>query len=692
MTANPSTGRSPQAGAGGKHTGRTGESIEIAIVGAGPRGMSVLERLCANERASSRHSSVTVHVVDPAPSGAGAVWRWDQSRHLMTNTVASQITIYTDDSARIDGPIEPGPSLYDWAQSLATMGPLGGYDEQTRAEARTLGPNSYPTRTFYGRYMHDCFRQIVARAPEWVTVRVHRSRAVAMADTLGDPDGPQGIRLEDGTRLNHLDAVVLALGHVPSRLAPQEARVASLARIHHLTYIAPANPADVRLDGIRPGEPVLLRGLGLNFFDYLALFTYGRGGQFIRRSGLLTYRPSGDEPALFGFSRRGIPYHARGENEKGPFGRHYPRLLTTEVVSRLRSRVTPLHFRRELWPLISREVESVYYGALLAGEGRAAERDEFVTRYLGTPDRSGVESLLNRYGVPARDRWDWDRIATPYRGRRFADRAEFRTWLLGYLADDVAAAHEGNVSGPLKAALDVLRDLRNEVRMAVDHGGLDGDSHRDDLDGWYTPLNAYLSVGPPASRIEEMAALVRAGVLALTGPGTQVRFDATDPGFVAHSAVVPGAPIRSRVLIEARLADGGLPRTADPLLRHLLDTEQCRPHRIPTSTGGTYETGGLDVTGRPNRLLDGRGRAHPRRFAYGVPTEGVHWVTFAGIRPGVDSVTVGDSDAIARAVLALSRVGRVGNPPARERRVGAPEAAVDADAEAGAAVGAGVIV
>jgi hypothetical protein len=60
------------------------------------------------------------------------------------------------------------------------------------------------------------------------------------------------------------------------------------------------------------------------------------------------------------------------------------------------------------------------------------------------------------------------------------------------------------------------------------------------------------------------------------------------------------------------------------------------------------------VTERPYHLIDAAGRAHPRRFAYGVPTESVHWVTAAGIRPGVNSVTLTDSDAIARAVLQLS--------------------------------------
>jgi len=59
------------------------------------------------------------------------------------------------------------------------------------------------------------------------------------------------------------------------------------------------------------------------------------------------------------------------------------------------------------------------------------------------------------------------------------------------------------------------------------------------------------------------------------------------------------------------------------------------------------------VTERPYRLIDGADVPHPRRFAYGVPTESVHWVTAAGIRPGVGSVTLEDSDAIAAAVLAV---------------------------------------
>ncbi|KJS53301.1 FAD/NAD(P)-binding domain-containing protein [Streptomyces rubellomurinus] len=643
-------------------TGRKQAGLEVCIVGAGPRGLSVLERLCANERARPSHDAVTVHVIDPAAPGAGAVWRQDQSQHLLMNTVASQITVYTDDSSRIDGPIEPGPSLYGWAAEIAAAGAASGQDEACLAEARALGPNTYPSRAFYGRYLNACFRQVIDGAPAHVTVVVHRSRAVAMADTHGIPGGPQGIRLEDGSRLNELDAIVLAQGHVAARPTPHEERTASLARIHHLTYLTPANPADLDLSGIEPGQNVLLRGLGLNFFDHMALFTIGRGGSFERVDERLVYRPSGREPKLFAWSRRGIPYHARGENEKGAYGRYYPRLLTAEYIAGLRRRAAagePVHFRTDLWPLISREVESVYYGTLLDARGRGAEREDFVQRYLTVARGDGFAFLCEEYGITEAERWDWDRLFRPYGDREFTGPEDFRDWLLDYLALDVEAARAGNLSGPLKAALDVLRDLRNEIRQAVDHGGLEGTSHRDDLEGWYTPLNAFLSIGPPVSRIEELIALIEAGVVELSGPGTEIRIDTGTPCYVLSSTKVPRTPVRATVLIEARLPEPDLRRTTDPLLQHLLSTEQATAYRIPAQDGSSYETGGLAVTERPYRLLDTRGRAHPRRYAYGVPTESVHWVTAAGIRPGVDSVTLGDSDAIARAVLALSPAAEV---------------------------------
>lgn len=632
----------------------------IAIVGAGPRGTSVLERVCASAPGTlAPGAHLTVHVVDPAPPGPGRVWRTAQPAELLMNTVASQVTLFTDESVECEGPIRPGPSLYAWAAALARSGSAGdAYDDRVRAEAAALGPDDYPSRAFYGHYLEWVFRRALRSAPDAVRVTVHRARATRLTDDgTGGPDGAgragrQRLVLDNGLALGGLDAVVLAQGHLPATPTPQQRRLARHAAADGLRYVPPANPADLDLTALRPGEAVLLRGLGLNFFDHVALLTTGRGGGFHHRGDRLTYTPSGREPRILAGSRRGVPYHARGDNEKGAHGRHHPLLLTPDVIEGLRGRAESgdaedcPDFLQDVWPLVAKEAETVYYVALLAADRGPGPAGRFQERYLRTPHGSPEETaVLAEFAIPPTVRWDWTRLARPHRDTGFACRETFRTWLLAHLRQDAEQARLGNVAGPLKAALDVLRDLRNELRQVVDHAGLSGDSHRDHLDRWYTPLNAFLSIGPPRSRIEELVALIEAGVVEILGPRLAVE---AGPGacFTAYSPDVPGSREQVTALVEARLPEPDLRRTADPLLAGLLAAGDCRPHRI-----GGYETGGLDVTGRPYRLLDRAGRAHPRRFAVGVPTEGVHWVTAAGARPGVNSVTLADTDAVARAVL-----------------------------------------
>lgn len=645
----------------------TSRRLDVCVIGAGPRGLSVLERLCANAAAAPDDTTITVHVVDPYPPGAGQVWRTDQSEHLLMNTVASQVTMFTDDSVRIEGALVPGPSLYEWARFLTLIGPMDGrqHDERVLGEARALGPDSYPTRSFYGHYLEWVFQRVTKTAPSGLTTVVHRARAVALDD---EPDGTQCVRLDDGTLVKGLDVVVLAQGHLPVRHSRRQRELGAFAAGYGLGHVPPANPADVDLTKVAAGETVALIGLGLNFFDYMALFTLGRGGRFERRAGgqgegqgegrggRLVYVPSGREPRMVAGSRRGLPFHARGENQKGAHGRHEPAVLTAETIEELRARSRRrggIDFRETVWPLVSKEVETVYYTALLTAADRAGDARRLREAYLAAaPGSPQEQDLLDAFGVAPADRWDWDRIARPYGGRDFVSPEDFGDWLVGHLRADLVAARTGNVDGPLKAALDVLRDLRNELRLVVDHGGLTGSSHRQHLEGWYTPLNAFLSIGPPARRIEEAIALIEAGVLRVLGPDARAEADEAGGVFAVESPAVPGSRTSATTLIEARLPEIDLRTTADPLLRMLLESGQCRPHEITDPEGTSYETGGLAVTDAPFRLIDAQGRAHPRRFAFGVPTEAVHWATAAGIRPGVNSVTLQDSDAIACAVLA----------------------------------------
>ncbi|OAQ60367.1 FAD-dependent oxidoreductase protein [Pochonia chlamydosporia 170] len=640
MTAS-NTFKSPITGITSLKFGNVGEDnhVHVAIVGAGPRGTSALERLCSSAvEIFGSAAELTVHIVDPSPPGAGMVWRIDQSSELLMNTVTSQVTLFTDNSVVCAGPIRPGPSLYDWA----------------REAIPELGPDDYATRSQYGGYLEWVFAEVVRRAPLNIRIQVHVALAVRVNEAV---DGSQILTLSTGENLPDLAAVVLAQGHLPLRPDPELQKLSNYASENALRYFPPSNPADIDLSVIAPGESVLLRGLGLNFFDHMALLTTGRGGRFsVSSNGQLAYHPSGNEPHMFAGSRRGIPYHARGDNAKGAFGRHMPLVLTDDVIAGFHKRTKEGHapdFLKEIWPLAAKEVEIVYYEALLRarqnGVSLATSPFNFRKRFLAVPHNSRQEAqLLEEFGVSKGERWSWERIQKPQGSRTFSTAEAWKSWMIGYLQTDAKEAALGNLDGPLKAALDVMRDIRNELRLIVDHDGVKGTSYRDHLDRWYTPLNAFLSIGPPRQRIEQMVALMEAGVLEVLGPQLQVH--AKDGVWQASSPSICNWTVQATTLIEARLPEPNLRHTADDLLSRMFKSGQCRPHILDG-----YETGGMDITNSPYHIIDAQGRAHPRRFAVGVPTEGVHWVTAAGARPGVNSVTLADTDAVARAALQAAR-------------------------------------
>ena len=90
--------------------------------------------------------------------------------------------------------------------------------------------------------------------------------------------------LDDGTVLT-VDSVVLALGHLDARLNPEQRELQAAAEELGLLYFPPAAPADVDWSAVPAGKPVLVRGMGLNFFDVMGQLTEGRGGRFVAGDG-----------------------------------------------------------------------------------------------------------------------------------------------------------------------------------------------------------------------------------------------------------------------------------------------------------------------------------------------------------------------------------------------------------------------
>ena len=86
----------------------------VAIIGAGPRGIGLVERLAENH--AEFGGELHIRLIDPHPAGPGRIWRFDQSPLLKLNSLAEDVTLFTDSSSTIEGPIVPGPSLAEWAR------------------------------------------------------------------------------------------------------------------------------------------------------------------------------------------------------------------------------------------------------------------------------------------------------------------------------------------------------------------------------------------------------------------------------------------------------------------------------------------------------------------------------------------------------------------------------------------------
>jgi FAD-NAD(P)-binding len=626
-------------------------ALHVAIVGMGPRGLSVFERLLVRLCAQPPSIPVVIWAIEPVEHGPGRVWRTDQPGWLTMNATAGEVTVLSPDNHVLD-PSAPvaAPSFAQWTAGARRAG-------------LQLQSADYPERGHYGSYLREMFDHLRARVP--ASVQVHRVRGTATG--LHRADGGRWLTVEPGQRRLRVDKVVLATGHADLVPSHGEQELHEHAERHRgLRYVGQGLVTEMALSAIPPGATVAVRGLGLTFYDVLRSLTLGRGGRFHRASdGGLYYLPSGREPMLCAGSRGALPFLARGRVVQPPQTAPTPVALTTQWLAALRAaavaaRGTPqLDFAVEVEPLIRLEMDYAYYTCMaqLCSGKRAARR--FAVAYRGLlddgqpPDPGAIREVLVTHGLENVPRVGFHTLARPFDGRDITGREDFRRRLVHVLHRDVAESRKEPGSSPRKAALEALRALRPALPSVVDFGGLLPDSHRDFLDRW-VPMSLVLSAGPPASHVEQLLALLAAGVLEVVGPAATFSADRVGGCFTVESQAVPGSRRRAQVMLEARVPTTDLRRDTAPLVRQLLADGMITEF---VNTGppdhDAFHTGGLAVTPTPSRVLDADGHPDPDLYAIGVAIEHTRWFTQVGTgRPHRGSPFCRDADAIVLDVLA----------------------------------------
>ncbi len=580
-------------------------NASLVVVGAGPRGTGFLERLAASLPLLYGDEPLDVHLVDPHPAGAGRIWRADQSSLLWMNSMAEDVTMFTDDTVQQEGPVRPGPTLAEWS----------GLDART-----------FPSRRDQGAYLRWVYEGAVAALPPNVTVHEHRTRATRVG---GPRAGRQQVWLEGRTEPLVADLVVLALGHLDAELDAEQRQLADFAERHGLLHLPPAFTADSDLSAVRPGETVIVRGFGLAFVDLMALLTEGRGGRYAADG---SYRPSGREPVLYVGSRRGVPYHSKigytWTGERPPL----PRFFGPAEVDALLSRPHRPDFRRDIWPLIDKELGFAHYHRLFHAhpERTAVGWSDFEEKYAAAHPGSPELPALVAASVPdPADRLDLEALDHPLDGLRFESYASLQDGLRTYIQDDLTRRHDDTHSVDLAVFLGLLSVYGQLQRIG-------------DVGGWWHSFFSFLASGPPGPRLRQLLALSEAGVVRFLGAGVTVEADEAAGVFRAGSASVPGQWIEAATLIEARLPDPTAERPGSPLLRALYE-----------EGAAAADTGLLQVDPADGRVVGRDGQPHPRRFALGPFT--VARAAGAFTRPRTGGAAFRQNDATARAALSFLR-------------------------------------
>lgn len=609
----------------------------IAIIGSGPRGLSVLERLCARlMKAPLRAQAIEIHLIDSHAVGTGRIWRTNQSQWLTMNTVADEVSAFSGPAD--DGPPRPGagPSLAQWWS-------------QTRDDYP--GPNSYASRAVYGLYMQFVLSTIEEHIAGLATLKKVNKTVIDIARIANRFE----IAFADGMGLC-ADKVVLVTGH--SKPAPSGPEQAFAAKTPGLSYMAGDSVADLPLDAIEAGSSVGVIGLGLSFYDVMASLTLERGGRFTEGAdGRLVYHRSGREPIIHASSRSGMPLPARGWNQKDANFRYSPLIFTADYVKQERQR-GPIDFRLQILPRLLAEVNLVYFQSLIKAFKGAPDAVEFRSTVAasGCSGVADIQQLAQQFGIVGAQPIDLDRLAHPFEGQLFANASEFRATLLRQIDIDLAEAELGNVDSPVKAALDVIRDTRSIVRSAVDYGGLTPESHRGVFLDWYVPRSSFLAAGPPRIRLKQTRALIECGVLNIIGPSLTITCSSASRCFQLSSPAVANSTIQATTLVDARIPVTDIRVDQSPLMKSLQRRGMLTSF-VNDSGEPPFDTGGVRVTGTPFYPIGREDTVLRDMYVLGIPTEHTRWFMQAGSsRPGFWTDFVWDADAIACDCLHLSEV------------------------------------
>lgn len=603
--------------------------MRIAIIGAGPRGMLALERILSWNEIQPVQEKLEINIFDPYSIG-GRVWTVDQPHELIMNTAAQDITLFTDQSVVMSGVVNMGPSLAQWSANYAHNYLVeNNYSEIFLDEIKQITPNSYTSRALYGIYIQWFYDEQLKRLNDDITVNLYSEEVT----NITQQDDKFVLDLANEKLTSNI--VVAALGNLFNEPTPLEAELTEFANKNNLTYVRPNFAGEVELDNITADMTLAIKGLGLNFYDLMARLTYGRGGKFEPlKNGELTYHPSGKEPRIIAGSLHGLPNHSKGRKQKAPGEEYIPNFLNIATLQRYDKGTLSYN---EFWTMLENEMSFVYYSNLI-DEKYAGKIDKaaFQSDFLQDP-----ETTLNNLKIDADDFINWESFIYPVEA---STAKGFDTFVENFVKKDFQEAAKGTKTGPLTSALEVLRDIRATIRYVIENELLSRNEFVDKFMHQFNSINNLLSMGPPASRLQELHALLKAGIIKIV-PG-EMQVTTGEDKYIVSSKTGDCPEYPAEALIEARIPKISLSDTTSELMNNLVKNGMVKNWQFQREDGKEFVSGAVGFDRTANQLVDANGKLINNFYFWGVPTEGKNWLTTASPRPFINDPSLRTVDKI----------------------------------------------
>lgn len=631
----------------------------IAIIGAGPRGISIIERIAA----LAPRTGLDLHLVEDSQLGAGRIWDTAQTQTLCMNTLAGAVTLFTEPGSSVGAPVRIGPTMFEWIRLLRgeTLEDQGRYRGKSIAALKTelvdefppaLDPSfdeeiastrteSNPSRALYGEYLNWCYRIAAISLPKKVRLQQHHSRAVR----IEEKENYDIVHLADGTRLE-AGSTIMATGWQTPALTPAEEQIAAGGG----TWIRPDNPLEQPVEKIPAGKPVLVRGLGMGFFDLMALTTINRGGVFEEdpssRSGL-RYIPSGQEPHYILTSGRGYPFLPKSDYKSLPPKAALPRLRAVlKDLEDVEAGSASIDFELQVWPAIVRDAFEAYYRVLAEQkpEALSASLEEILSTIDAAPPETIEADLVEL--VPAEaDRFSLSYWVNPL-GSFTGGIEELTEHIGNQMAQDISEAVSAH-SSALKAGLWSISASRKPASILGAQGRYTWESRRDRFNS-FMALGQMVGSGPPLFRTRQLLALVDAGLVSFLG--ARPHLEVTEEEFILTSPTT-NTPASSKVLVDAWMHSPDIRRPADPLLLSI--AERVRPFAERDADGNPVPTGSPEIDPATGCVVRPDGSVDERLHLVGIPTYAQMPDTTISPMPGTDPLMLQETDRVARHALTV---------------------------------------